>query len=104
MDLPDNNPHGYDETALPQYAGNLKSYENMEIAEEWKHKLLLIHGASDPNVHIQHSVRLVDQLISTSRRFRMMFYPKQVHMSFFGMGQSPTRLWWRITDFFTDNL
>ena len=104
MDTPDDNLSGYDETALPQYAGNLQSYESIKIADDWDHKLLLIHGASDPNVHIQHSVRLVDQMIQTSRRFRMMFYPGQVHMSFFGMGQSPARLWWRITDFFTDNL
>jgi len=92
MDLPQDNPEGYDETALAQYADDLKG------------KLLLIHGASDPNVHVQHSIRLIDRLISDNEWFEMMLYPHQVHMSFFGMGQSPASLWSRITYFFEVHL
>jgi len=92
MDLPDDNSEGYEETAIAHCGKQLKG------------RLMLIHGASDPNVHVQHSIRLVDQLISDSENFNMMLYPHQVHMSFFGMGQSPSRLWSRITDFFEDSL
>lgn len=92
MDLPDQNADGYNETAVPAYADEL---------EGW---LLLIHGASDPNVHLQHSIRLIDQLILKSKRFQMALYPNQVHMSFFGMGQSPARLWSHITAFFMRTL
>lgn len=95
MDLPDQNPEGYDETAISQYAAD---FDNQ------KSKLLMIHGANDPNVHLQHSIQLVDRLVVNSKRFRIMLYPNQVHMSFFGMGQSPARLWNHITTFMVNTL
>ena len=55
-------------------------------------------------MHLQHSIQLIDALIQASENFGMMLYPGQSHMSFFGMGQDPTRLWARITAFFVKNL
>lgn len=95
MDLPDQNPDGYDETAISQYAADF---------DNEKSKMLMIHGANDPNVHVQHSIELINQLVIESKRFGMMLYPNQVHMSFFGMGQSPARLWERMTAFMVDTL
>jgi dipeptidyl-peptidase 4 len=88
MDLPANNAEGYEETALLADADRLKG------------DLLLIHGAADPNVHVQHTIRFMDRLVDASKRFQVMLYPTQEHMSFFGMGQSPARLWAHITTFF----
>ncbi|QFU77361.1 hypothetical protein EY643_17765 [Halioglobus maricola] len=92
MNLPASNQAGYTETAIPQYGDQLAG------------DLLLMHGAADPNVHLQHSIQLINQLVQDGKKFQMMLYPKQEHMSFFGMGQSPARLWTRITDFFKEKL
>lgn len=92
MDTPDSNPGGYDETAITGYASQLRN------------SLLLLHGGSDPNVHLQHTIRLVERLIESGREYDLCIYPNEVHMSFFGMGQSPARLWARITKFFTEAL
>jgi dipeptidyl-peptidase-4 len=92
MGAPDDNPDGYRETAIRGYAGQLEN------------PLLLVHGGSDPNVHLQHTIELVVQLIEQGREYDLCIYPNQVHMSFFGMGQSPERLWARITKFFTEKL
>jgi dipeptidyl-peptidase-4 len=92
MDLPDSNAQGYEETAVRGYAAQLEN------------PLLLVHGGSDPNVHIQHTFEMVDQLILEEKEYNLLIYPNQVHMSFFGMGQSPARLWSRITQFFTEAL
>ncbi len=94
MDLPVQNAEGYKETALPQYAENLLDEQ----------KLLMLHGGNDPNVHLQHSIQLIDELVIQNKRFRMMLYPNQVHMSFFGMGQSPARTWGRIKAYFDQTL
>lgn len=92
MESPDKNIGGYEETDVQSYAGQLEN------------ELLLIHGGSDPNVHLQHTFQLIERLVENSKKFDLLVYPNQKHMSFFGMGQSPERLWTRITDFFTRTL
>ncbi len=92
MEAPEHNEAGYDETAVRNYAAQLEN------------PLLVVHGGSDPNVHVQHSMELVEQFIIEGRDYDLCIYPNEVHMSFFGMGQSPARLWTRITKFFKENL
>jgi dipeptidyl-peptidase-4 len=92
MDLPADNKDGYEETSIRNYAAQLEN------------RLLMIHGGSDPNVHLQHTMEMVEQLIIENREYDLMIYPNQVHMSFFGMGQSPARLWTRITKYFQEAL
>ncbi|MEO0974723.1 MAG: alpha/beta fold hydrolase, partial [Pseudomonadota bacterium] len=72
MGSPKENALGYRDTAIAPRAHQLQG------------ELLLVHGASDPNVHLQHSMRLIDQLVMSDKRFGMVLYPTQVHMSFFG--------------------
>ena len=92
MNLPALNPDGYERTALDADAGDLRG------------ALLLLHGTGDDNVHLQHSVQLIQALLQESKDFGLALYPGQSHMSFFAMGQDPSRLWARITSFFERNL
>lgn len=92
MNLPSQNLEGYRKTALPRHAADLAG------------SLLLLHGTGDDNVHLQHSIQLINALLQAGKDFEMMLYPGQDHMSFFGMGQDPARLWARITAFFMKNL
>ena len=92
MRTPKSNPAGYESTAIRNYAANLQK------------SLLLIHGGSDPNVHLQHTAQLIEQFVIQAKEYDLLIYPIQEHMSFFGMGQSPSRLWTRITNFFMETL
>lgn len=92
MQLPALNADGYREVALPQYAGALTG------------KLLLLHGTSDDNVHLELSVQMTSAFIQNGRSLSFMAYPGLDHMSFFDMGQAPAHLWRHITDFFESSL
>jgi dipeptidyl-peptidase-4 len=67
MRTPQENPDGYDENSPVHYADSLRG------------KLLLVHGMSDDNVHLQNSVDFADALIRAGRKFDMLFYPNQIH-------------------------
>ena len=67
MGLPSNNPKGYDENAPLYYADKLQG------------GLLLIHGTYDDNVHIQHSMLLVEKFVQAQKQFEMQFYPDRNH-------------------------
>jgi dipeptidyl-peptidase 4 len=67
MGLPKDNPKGYEESSMPAAAANLKG------------KLLLIHGTSDDNVHLQNSIQMVNALVEANKQFRLMLYPNKTH-------------------------
>jgi len=67
MKLPKNNPDGYRRTA-PRFA-----------ADRLRGKMLLIHGTTDDNVHMQNSVQFAYELQRAGKQFEMMFYAKQRH-------------------------
>ena len=88
MGLPKENPTPY-EQSLPSAAGNLKS------------SLLLIHGTSDDNVHLQNSIQMIDALINNNKQFRLMLYPGKTH----GVtGTQRLHLYKMMVDFFEQNL
>ena len=66
MSLPKDNPSGYDDSIVSA-AGNLNG------------SLLLVHGTSDDNVHVQNSIQMVDALIKAGKQFRLMMYPNKTH-------------------------
>ncbi len=41
--------------------------------------LLLVHGTSDDNVHMQNSIQMIDALIKAGKQFRFMPYPGKTH-------------------------
>ncbi len=67
MDTPEENPEGYD-------FGSILSHIN-----NYKGKLLLIHGTMDENVHMQNTLQVVDALTNTDKDFELMLYPGARH-------------------------
>jgi dipeptidyl-peptidase-4 len=67
MDTPQNNPDGYEKTSVVKAAENLHG------------KLLIIHGATDDNVHIENTYKLVNALQNADKKFGLMVYPKSRH-------------------------
>lgn len=89
MGLPKDNPKGYQESSMPAAAANLKS------------SLLLIHGTSDDNVHLQNSIQMINALVNENRQFRLMLYPGKTH----GVtGKAREHLYTMMRDFFDQNL
>ncbi|MBA7481432.1 Tol-Pal system protein TolB [subsurface metagenome] len=67
MDTPQNNPEGYEKTSVVKAAENLHG------------KLLIIHGATDDNVHIENTFKLVNALQQADKEFELMIYPRSRH-------------------------
>lgn len=67
MDLPSKNAEGYNQTSVVRAAKNLHG------------RLLLIHGLMDDNVHVQNSIRLIEELQKAGKQFEIMLYPQARH-------------------------
>lgn len=67
MDIPQNNPDGYETTSVIKAAENLHG------------KLLIIHGAIDDNVHIENTYKFVEALQQADKDFDLMIYPNSRH-------------------------
>lgn len=67
MGLPKDNAEGYHESS-PRFA-----------AKNLHGKLLLLHGLTDDNVHVQNTIQFAYELEKAGKDFRMMLYPKSRH-------------------------
>jgi dipeptidyl-peptidase 4 len=67
MGLLKDNAKGYDDSSMPAAADKLHG------------ALLLVHGTSDDNVHMQNSIQMIDALIKAGKQFRCMAYPGKTH-------------------------
>jgi dipeptidyl-peptidase-4 len=67
MQTPQNNAEGYRKSS-PVYA-----------AKDLQGKLLLIHGATDDNVHMSNTIQLAYELQKAGKQFQLMLYPKSRH-------------------------
>jgi dipeptidyl aminopeptidase/acylaminoacyl peptidase len=67
MDTPEQNPEGYEKTNLSKYAGDLKD------------DLLIIHGALDPVVVMQHSLLFMQACIENGSYIDFFVYPGHEH-------------------------
>ncbi|KAL4901298.1 putative dipeptidyl-aminopeptidase B [Aspergillus multicolor] len=73
MHTPQHNPEGYDNTSITDMA-----------ALQSNVRFLVIHGASDDNVHVQNTLTLLDKLDLTSvQNYDVHFYPDSDHSIFF---------------------
>ncbi len=90
MKLPRDNEEGYEKTSIVRAAPGLKG------------RLLLVHGTSDDNVHMQNSMQFINALINAGKQFDLQLYPRKTH----GIGgpQARMHLYHRILKHFEDNL
>jgi dipeptidyl-peptidase-4 len=64
---PQENPDGYRSSSPRWFAKDLTG------------KLLLIHGTTDDNVHLQNTTQFLYELQKAGKHFELMLYPKQKH-------------------------
>jgi dipeptidyl-peptidase-4 len=67
MQMPQNNPEGY------------KKGSPVNNARDLHGKLLLIHGATDDNVHVQNTIQFLYELQKAGKQVQLMLYPKSRH-------------------------
>ena len=67
MDTPQDNPEGYRVSAPLNHAENFKG------------RLLLVHGTMDNNVHMQNTIQMSEALIKAGKDFQLMLYPRSRH-------------------------
>ena len=90
MNLPANNPEGYQRANLQNYVHLLKG------------KLMIIHGTSDDNVHYQNVMQFVDKCVEQNKQLDIFLYPNKNH-SITG-GNARLHLFTKARNYFNDNL
>jgi dipeptidyl-peptidase-4 len=90
MGLPKDNVEGYRRGSPVTSAANLHG------------RVLIVHGTSDDNVHMQNTMQIAQALIAANKQFELMLYPRKTH----GIaGAAPrTHLFTRIQRHFEHNL
>jgi len=84
---------------LPQdNAENYRRSSPVNFAADLKGRVLIVHGTSDDNVHMQNTVQMTNSLINAGVKFDLMLYPRKTH----GIAGAPARtdLFTRIEDHF----
>jgi dipeptidyl-peptidase-4 len=90
MQTPQENPSGYDMNSPLNFADRLKG------------KFLLVHGTADDNVHVQNSMRLIEELVQENKDFDWAIYPDKNH-GIYG-GNTRLQLYRKMTRFILENL
>ncbi len=90
MQTPQENPDGYDENSPINHVGKLED------------PYMIVHGATDDNVHLQNTMMMVRELVKKNKDFEQLIYPNRDH-SIAG-GTTRLHLFRQITDFITQNL
>jgi dipeptidyl-peptidase-4 len=67
MGLPKDNPDGYKRSSVQLAAANLSGH------------LLIVHGTSDDNVHMQNTMQLAQAFENANRQFALRLYPRKTH-------------------------
>jgi dipeptidyl-peptidase-4 len=67
MGLPKDNPDGYKSSSVQLAAPNLSGH------------LLIVHGTSDDNVHMQNTMQLAQAFENANRQFELRLYPRKTH-------------------------
>lgn len=90
MRTPQENPSGYDDNSPFNYPEKLEG------------DYLLIHGSGDDNVHLQHTMRMVEALIQADKQFEWGIYPDKNH-GIYG-GNTRLHLYKKMTHFIAKTL
>lgn len=90
MQTPQENASGYDDNSPLNFTNRLKG------------RFLLVHGSADDNVHLQNTMRLVENLVQGDKSFEWAIYPDKNH-GIYG-GATRVQLYKKMTDFIKTNL
>lgn len=90
MRTPQENPGGFDNNSPVNHVEKLSG------------SYMLVHGSGDDNVHLQHSMVMIDALVKANKQFDLMVYPDLDH----GLRGTNSRLhlFTKMTDFLKKNL
>lgn len=89
MSSPKDNPEGYEKASLLNYANQLEG------------KLLVIHGAQDPTVVMQHSLEFIKRCIKNGKQVDYFIYPDHEHNV---IGKDRIHLYEKIYQYHKENL
>ena len=89
MDTPQENPDGYKNSNMLNYAQNLQG------------KLMLIHGVQDQTVVMQHSIQFLKKCIDLGKQVDFFVYPTHEHNV---RGIDRVHLMEKVSNYFIDNL
>ncbi len=89
MDTPEENPLGYQNSNMLNYAEKLEG------------KLMLIHGTQDQTVVMQHSIQFLKKCIDLNRQLDFFVYPAHEHNV---RGNDRLHLMEKISNYFQENL
>lgn len=84
---------------------NKIGYDNgsaIALANKLQGNLLLIHGTTDDNVHLQNSMEYTRALIEANKHFDMFMFPDKNH--FISGGNSRMYLYNKVIDYYKRNL
>ncbi len=90
LDVPSENPQGYDR------------FSPITMADKLKGPYLLVHGTADDNVHFQNAVSFQNALIKAGKQFESFYYPDRNH-GLYG-GNTRYHLYKMMTNFIQKNL
>lgn len=80
MDTPQNNPEGYRQACVLEYADMYPAGYGDDSGDGIEPVMLkLTHGTGDDNVHFQNTLQLIDVLQKNGRKFDFMIYPDGMH-------------------------
>jgi len=78
--------HNYDSTYTERYMGlpreNSEQFDTTSIVKSASNlhgRLLLVHGTSDDNVHMQNSIQFINAMVNSERAFDLQIYPGKTH-------------------------
>ncbi|MGA3049063.1 MAG: alpha/beta fold hydrolase [Terracidiphilus sp.] len=78
--------HNYDSIYTERYmsepsefAAGYKDFSVVNSANKLKGRLLLVHGTSDDNVHMENSIQFIQKLIEGDIPYDLQLYPRKTH-------------------------
>jgi len=89
MDTPEENPSGYQNANMLNYAEKLQG------------KLMLIHGVQDQTVVMQHSIQFLKKCVDLGKQVDFFVYPTHEHNV---RGNDRLHLMEKVSNYFLDHL
>lgn len=89
MDMPQENPEGYEKANMTNYVSNLEG------------KLMLIHGVQDKTVVMQHSMKFIRECVKQNKQVDFFAYPIYPHNV---RGKDRLHLMEKVSRYFFENL